>query len=215
MKRDPMKRDPMKRDPMAGPVLHTARLVLRPFELTDTHWVYQTSLDPELARFVSVPEPYEPAHARYFVEQVAMAGWSTGERAEFVIEGPGGRPVGRVGFGLGPGSAEIGYWLTPEGRGHGYATEAARAACRWAFDQLRLEIIEWRAEVGNHASRRVAERVGFTVEATLRKRIVHRGRRVDVWAGSLLPSELERPAAPPVDHELRGAGTPPNRTPSS
>jgi RimJ/RimL family protein N-acetyltransferase len=174
---------------MTAPVLHTQRLVLRQFELSDTYWVYEASLDPQLAHFVELPHPYQVAHARHFVEAVAMGGWITGERAEFAVQA-GEKPVGRIGLGLGPGSGEIGYWLAPEGRGHGYATEAARAVCQWAFDRLRLEIIEWRAEVGNVASRRVAERVGFTVEATLRRRLFHRGERVDTWVGSLLPTEL-------------------------
>jgi RimJ/RimL family protein N-acetyltransferase len=36
-------------------------------------------------------------------------------------------------------------------------SDAVRAACRWALTTLDLEIIEWRCEVGNVASRRVAE----------------------------------------------------------
>lgn len=47
-----------------------------------------------------------------------------------------------------------------------------------------------RTEVGNVASRRVAEKAGFRIEATLRKRQIHRGTRVDVWVGSLLKGEL-------------------------
>ncbi|WP_345390422.1 GNAT family protein [Nonomuraea salmonea] len=39
-------------------------------------------------------------------------------------------------------------------------------------------------------SRRVAEKAGFVVEGTLRKRLFHRGRRVDAWVGSLTRDEL-------------------------
>ena len=74
-------------------------------------------------------------------------------------------------------------------RQRGVATHAVRALCGWAFAELDLEIIEWRTEVGNIASRRVAEKAGFLIEATLRKRQVHRGMRVDVWVGSLLKCE--------------------------
>jgi RimJ/RimL family protein N-acetyltransferase len=35
----------------------------------------------------------------------------------------------------------------------------------------------------------VAEKAGFTVEAVLRRRLVHRGVRVDAWIGSMLPDE--------------------------
>lgn len=170
-------------------MIRTDRLVLRPFRPDDADWVLRISVDAQTARYVELPQPYELRHARYFVEEIAIGGTARGERAEFAVEADG-EPVGRVGFGLGNGSAEIGYWLDSSARGHGYATEAARAACAWLFGERRLEIIEWRAEVGNVASRRVAERVGFVVEATLRRRLFHRGVRVDAWVGSLLPSEL-------------------------
>ncbi|MBM2621695.1 GNAT family N-acetyltransferase [Actinoplanes sp. LDG1-06] len=103
----------------------------------------------------------------------------------------GGSRLGRVGFGLDrAGAAQIGYWMDPAARGRGVATAAVRALCGWGFDTLGLGLVEWRAEVGNHASRRVAEKAGFRVEATLRQRLVHRGVRVDAWIGSMVPSEL-------------------------
>ena len=55
---------------------------------------------------------------------------------------------------------------------------------------LGTELVEWRCEIGNIASRRVAEKAGFLIEATLRQRLVHRGTRVDAWVGSLLGSEV-------------------------
>jgi RimJ/RimL family protein N-acetyltransferase len=82
-------------------------------------------------------------------------------------------------------------------RARGIATDSVRVLCRWAFDVLGLDLIEWRAEVGNLASRRVAEKAGFRVEAVLRQRLVHRGMRVDAWVGSMLPAEMPtRPSRP-------------------
>jgi RimJ/RimL family protein N-acetyltransferase len=43
---------------------------------------------------------------------------------------------------------------------------------------------------GNIASRRVADKAGFLIEATLRKRRVRRGVRVDELVGSLLRDEV-------------------------
>jgi RimJ/RimL family protein N-acetyltransferase len=165
-------------------------LTLRPFTRADIPWVCEVSRDAAVQHFVAVPSPYELAHAAFFVEQLAIAGWENGQRAEFLAtETATGRRLGRVGLGLRTGSAEIGYWLDPAARQRGVATHAVRALCGWAFAKLDLEIIEWRTEVGNIASRRVAEKAGFLIEATLRKRQVHRGMRVDVWVGSLLKGE--------------------------
>ena len=166
---------------------------LRPFAVADIPWVYEVSLDPRVRKFVQLPIPYRLADADHFVREMAIAAWGRGQRAEFVVESAGddeGRRLGRVGFGLdGGGAAQIGYWMDPAARGRGVATAAVRALCGWGFAALGLELIEWRAEVGNVASRRVAEKAGFLVEAVLRQRLVHRGGRVDAWIGSMLPGE--------------------------
>jgi len=89
--------------------------MLRPFTAADITWVYEVSLDPALQHFVQVPSPYRIEHAAFFVRQVAIAGWDSGQRAEFVAqEAATGARLGRVGLGLRqPGAAEIGYWVDP------------------------------------------------------------------------------------------------------
>jgi RimJ/RimL family protein N-acetyltransferase len=179
-------------------------LTLRPFTATDIPWVYGVSLDPAVQHFVGVPTPYRMEHAAYFVQQMAIAGWDSGQRAEFLAhETATGTRLGRVGLGLRASrDAEIGYWIDPRARRRGVATAAVRASCRWAFTTLDLELIEWRSEVGNIASRGVAEKAGFVIEATLRQRLIHRGRRVDAWVGSLLKNEMT--AAPAAGAAGRG-----------
>jgi len=164
---------------------------LRPFTAGDIPWVYEVSLDPQVQRFLEIPIPYRMADAEYFVREMAVAAWDRRTRAEFVIEDRAAVRLGRAGFGLdGRGAAQIGYRLDPAARGRGVATAAVLMLCGWGFERLGLDLIEWRAEVGNAASRRVAEKAGFRIEATLRRRLVHRGVRVDAWIGSLLRSEL-------------------------
>jgi RimJ/RimL family protein N-acetyltransferase len=176
---------------MERQVILAGWLNLRPFTTADVTWVHEVSLDPALRRFVELPSPYRREHAEFFVEQLAIAGWDSGRRLEFVAEERStGARLGRVGIGLGAnGRAEIGYWVDPRARSRGVASDAVRAVCRWAFEALDLEIIEWRCEVGNVACRRVAEKAGFLIEATLRKRLFHRGARFDAWVGSLLRDE--------------------------
>ncbi len=152
----------------------------------------EVSQDAAVQHFVQVPTPYKVEHAAFFVEQTAIVGWASGQRAEFLAAAATGVRLGRVGLGLGQGGAafaEIGYWVDPAARQHGVATHAVMTLCRWALAALDLGLIEWRTEVGNIASRRVAEKAGFVIEATLRQRQIHRGARVDVWVGSLLKDE--------------------------
>ena len=167
-------------------------LTLRPFTTADIPWVYEVLLDPVLQRFMQVPSPYRLEDAVSHVEQVYIAGWDDGRRAEFVAEDAAtATRLGRVGLRLGePGAAEVGYWVDPRARQRGVATTAVRAVCQWAVTTAGIEFIEWRCEAGNIASRRVAEKAGFLIEATLRKRRLSHGVRVDEWVGSLLRDEV-------------------------
>jgi RimJ/RimL family protein N-acetyltransferase len=59
-------------------------------------------------------------------------------------------------------AVEIGWRLAFEHWGHGYATEAARAALRAGFEELGLDEIVAFATVGNVRSRRVMEKIGMS-----------------------------------------------------
>jgi RimJ/RimL family protein N-acetyltransferase len=63
---------------------------------------------------------------------------------------------------------EIGYWRRTDCGGRGYVTELTTALARMAFDRLGARRVELRMDDSNAASWRVAERVGFTLEAILR-----------------------------------------------
>ena len=58
-------------------------------------------------------------------------------------------------------AVEIGWRLSPEYWGQGYATEAARASLAVGFNQLGLEEIVSFTPVFNHRSRAVMERLGM------------------------------------------------------
>ena len=59
------------------------------------------------------------------------------------------------------GIAEIGYGILEEYQGQGYATEAAQAACRWAFLHPAVKSLEAETDAENAASQRVLEKCGF------------------------------------------------------
>lgn len=179
--------------------LTTARLLLRTVGPQDTDAVHAAAQDPDIQRWTTVPSPYLPEHARSFTEEIVPQGWANGSMLTFGLFLPAGRElVGMLGLTMrSMTTAEIGFWGTKEHRGNGYVTEAAVEVSRWAFTQLSVDRVEWRAEVGNDASRAVAERAGFVVEGVLRSAIVHRGVRRDAWVGALLPSDLGLPSTTP------------------
>lgn len=63
---------------------------------------------------------------------------------------------------------EVGYWVRTGFEGQGLVAEAVRALTRLAFDRLAAARVEIRMDGTNLASRRVAERCGYTLEGVLR-----------------------------------------------
>lgn len=178
--------------------LTTGRLVLRTVGPDDSDAVYAAAQDPDIQRWTTIPSPYLPEHAQGFTRRLVPSGWADGSMCTFGVFLPEGGLVGMLALTMRSlGTAEIGFWATKEHRGNGYTTEAALAATRWAFTRLAVDRVEWRAEVGNHASRAVAESTGFTIEGTLRSAINNKGVRRDCWVGSLLPSDLGLPSTAP------------------
>ena len=56
---------------------------------------------------------------------------------------------------------EVGWRLAPDAWGHGYATEAAREAVRFGFEDAGLDEIVSFTVPGNVRSQRVMERIGM------------------------------------------------------
>ncbi|GKQ34399.1 GNAT family N-acetyltransferase [Streptomyces sp. A012304] len=178
--------------------LTTDRLVLRPVGPQDTDAVLAAAQDPEILRWTTLPSPYLPEHASGFTEHIVPDGWADGSMFTFGVFLPDGPLTGMLSLTMRSlGTAEIGFWATKEHRGRGYTTEATLAASRWAFTHLAVDRVEWRAEVGNTASRTVAEHAGFSLEGTLRSAIDNKGVRRDCWVASLLPSDLGLPSTSP------------------
>lgn len=87
---------------------------------------------------------------------------------------------------------EIGYWLAEEFQGRGIMTACCRALVDFAFREYKLHRVEIRAAVENTKSRAIPERLGFTLEGTLREAEWVNDRFVDgaVYA-MLAPDWLE------------------------
>jgi RimJ/RimL family protein N-acetyltransferase len=84
----------------------------------------------------------------------------------------------------------LGYWVRTACRGHGIAGRAANLAARFAFEDLGLIRVEIVIAVGNHASIRVAEKLGAHTEGILRNRMVIRKAICDAHMYSLVPADF-------------------------
>jgi ribosomal-protein-alanine N-acetyltransferase len=85
-------------------------------------------------------------------------------------------------------SVEVGFWLFQEARGRGVATRAVRAAAEHALAN-GIHRVEAHVRLGNTASERVLERVGFEREGVKRRYLRHEGLRVDATLFALLADD--------------------------
>lgn len=90
-------------------------------------------------------------------------GWVEGRYLSFaMVDKVTANVLGVAGLSLAqPDAAELHYWIRTSHAGRGLTTEAARALIAWARDELRLSRLNLWAGSENHASRRVAEKLGF------------------------------------------------------
>jgi RimJ/RimL family protein N-acetyltransferase len=182
-------------------MLRTERLVLSIPTEADVDAITAACQDPEVPRWTTVPSPYSRADAEDFVRLVASR-WADGVetvwaiRQDDALAGMIGlhriteRPYG--------GDAEIGFWSVAAHRGQGIMTEAARAVVDFAFEELGLARLTWRAVAGNVPSARTARALGFRYEGMLRQGLAGPRGRDDGWVAGLLASDDRTTAEWPV-----------------
>ncbi|HTF40705.1 MAG TPA: GNAT family N-acetyltransferase [Propionibacteriaceae bacterium] len=178
----------------------------------DLPGMVEQSRDPEMIRWTSVPTPEGGYQLRDAEEFLALinAGWTSGERLGWTIEAQRGSErgfCGSIDLHLeGGGVADVGFGLHPQARGRSIMTAALQLVCNYGFEVAGLQVIRWRAVVGNWASRRVVANVGFIFDGTVRRLLVRRGVLLDGWIATLTPEDprVPQPWLHPV--ELEGGG---------
>ncbi len=173
------------------PLLEKNRLcLLRAWNLDDADDVLAYATDPEWARYLPVPQPYEPHHAVEFLTAAIATDRAVNPIWAIEFEG---HAIGGTNLRLEPAAAraEIGYAIAPAHSGRGFATAICRAIIDLVFSHLPLNRIQAHYLAGNLASGRVMEKSGMTREGTLRLFIVHRGQPTDVIMYSILREEWE------------------------
>lgn len=148
--------------------LETPRLRLRPFTLADIEPLHAVFADAYARRFYPL-----------MGEAEKIAGWVEWSLANYERHGVGlwaletlaepGRLIGDCGLTYqdveGETELELGWHLLESARGHGYATEAARACLAYAFERSLAPMVCSIVDPANVASRAVGERVHATCRA--------------------------------------------------
>jgi ribosomal-protein-serine acetyltransferase len=118
---------------------------------------------PELVPWMPWAAGFDRDSALHFLE-VTSAAWDAGREYTYAIE-QDEKVVGSSGLHarVERGGLEIGYWVRTSHTGRGIATRTAAALTAEAFTLPAVAFVEIRHDRANDASRRIPERLGFTL----------------------------------------------------
>ena len=185
------------------PTLDTARLRLRPVTSADADALFAMHSNAHVLRYWDAPPWVERARAERFIaacEQMAEDGSGARLAMDRVIDGAFIGWCSLTRWNPDHRSASMGYCLDDAAWGHGYATEAAHALLRWAFDTLDLNRVQAETDTRNAASARVLEKLGFVREGTLREDCVVSGEVSDSWVYGLIGRQWRPSSCPGHGH---------------
>jgi len=165
-------------DPMAAQMssysfpaeLRVDELIARPPVEDDVDVIAPVFRDPAIGGEAGMP-PWDAATLRLVLHEQLPGMVARGLMSPYVIvEAASGQVLGGINlhhFDPLRDTVEVGYWLLLEARGRGVATRSVGAAAEHAFAN-GIYRIEAHVRVGNVASERVLERVGFRREGVKR-----------------------------------------------
>jgi RimJ/RimL family protein N-acetyltransferase len=153
---------------------------LRAWRDADAPALVEACQDPEIARWVSIPQPYTLADAEAFIAE-SRSMWLAGSGAAFaIVDVETDALLGAVSrFGPEGHHANVGCWIARVARGRGLGTRVLRAVAEWTFATTQTVRLDAYIMLGNTASERMTERAGFRREGVLRAWELLRGEPVD------------------------------------
>jgi RimJ/RimL family protein N-acetyltransferase len=172
----------------------TPRLHVRPLVPDDAKPVSEIFADTRTQRWLPFPQEYGPIDGLAWCTDLAADRRDRGDGDHYgVVRREDEQLIGCL-WTLRADwiarSIEVSYAVAPAARGFGVAAEAVDALAIALLYEPGFERVELRVAPGNVASRRVAEKAGFTYEGLLRNAgYVHSGR-VDVEVWSLVAADL-------------------------
>ena len=192
--------------PPAGYRIETERLVVRCYERADAA-LLKEAIDSSLEH-LRAWMPWADSEPQTLAEKTELietfrAMWAAGENFVYgIFSVDESRLLGGTGLHarVGPGGLEIGYWVRADATRQGLATESAAALTRVGFEICGADRIEIRIDPDIAACLGVPRKLGFTEEATLRRRLPARAGEPlrDVTLFSLFSGGYDPAIAPGI-----------------
>lgn len=172
--------------------LTTDRLILRRFTEADLLSLLAYRNDPEIARYQSWESFSEDEAQAFLREQQSIEPGIPGKWFQFAIElQSSGMLVGDCALHVDEQGqqGEIGFTLAREHHGKGFATEAVRQVCDYAFANLNLHRLVAITDCRNYSSVAVLERLRFRREGHFIQHIFFKGEWGDEYLYAILKDE--------------------------
>jgi len=170
------------------PRVETDRLLLREFRDSDVDAFARFYADPQVTRYLGDGSTLDREQTWRTI--AAAAGhWQLRGYGQWVLELKStGEVIGRSGLYNPEGwpGLEVGWVISPDHQGHGYATEAGAASLRYAFDTLNADHVISLIYQDNLPSIAVARKLGGTAER------LHHFPNVEVLVFGYVPSSTSR-----------------------
>lgn len=181
-----------------NPVIQTPRLSLRAFTVDDYDAVHAYASDPLVTRYTAFG-PNTPEQTRGFLQFVADES-SPEDRANYsfaLVHKQTDKLIGSCGLvrsHLSGPQYSFGYVLHRHWWGQGLASEATAALIKFGFDELRAHRLWAHVFVGNTASERLLQKLGFRYEGCALQSFFVREAWHDLQMFAMLRTERQQRA---------------------
>jgi [ribosomal protein S5]-alanine N-acetyltransferase len=172
--------------------LSTKRLLLRKMQVSDSERLFQIWSNPEVTRFMNIDRLTDKNQAEEMILLLDKLSKENTAHRYSIIELESNDIIGSCGFNIldfENAKTEIGYEISKDHWGKGYAPEAINGLIQFAFNDLKLNRIEAKVEPENANSIKVLKKLNFHFEGTMRKAEKSKGRFVDLNLFSLLAAD--------------------------
>jgi RimJ/RimL family protein N-acetyltransferase len=166
------------------PDLETSRLLLRPITLADAPQIQLLFPQWEIVRYLNkrVPWPYPPDGAYTYYRDVGLPAVERGEEWHWTLrlKGAPDSVIGCISLMNGE-NKNRGFWLGLPWQGQGLMSEACEAVTGYWFDELGFPVLRAPKAIANAASRRISEKCGMRVIATVEHEFVSGRLPTEIW----------------------------------
>ena len=150
-------------------ILHTERLILRPFEEKDAKSLYEYAKDPDIGPIAGWPPHKSVEETRQIIKNVLSEKESYAVCLKLDNIAIGAIELklnGHTDMTKKDDECELGYWIGKPFWGQGLIPEAAKEIIRHGFENLGMKKIWCGYYDGNNKSKRVQEKLGFRYQWT-------------------------------------------------